>query len=150
MITLNNLPFNVRKYFPTSSSQPQVPKNFAFLFQWSGAHSTLLKELRNGIFLSISVNSGYHNHQGLQPSNMSQWASETQGWKQYLSSDYRHSLKWAQYTQDVKTQYIDLRKLLVHIKGLIFSEPRLLHLPIHSKVVNSLTWYIYFFLFFLF
>ena len=95
MITLNNLPFNVRKYFPTSSSQPQVPKNFAFLFQWSGAHSTLLKELRNGIFLSISVNSGYHNHQGLQPSNMSQWASETQGWKEYLSSDYRHSLKWA-------------------------------------------------------
>ena len=106
--------------------------------------------LRNGIFAAISVNKGCHSHQQLQPSQMiSRWA-QRQLRKERISAieeppHCSHSLWWA------------LRKLRMWRKHKIltpdrwcayqrndFRDPRLLHLPIHRKMLNSLTWYIWF------
>ena len=83
-----------------------------------------IKVLINGILPTISVNKRCHSHQGLQPQPMvSYWALRTLGmWKhRILASD-----NWGAYQRND------------------FSEPRLLHLPIQGKVLNSLTWDIWF------
>ena len=129
---------------------------------WVGKrHSTLLKlylKISHIIFpgrcweMNISCHiseQGCHNHQWLELSNVIWSAWGNSGRKRISAigqpSDCSHSLGWT------------LRKLRLLQKHRIlapdrwsayqrndFSEPRFLHLPIHRKALNSLTWDILF------
>ena len=109
-------------------------------------HVSCMKALRN-ISCHISKQ-GCHSHQWLQPSNMSWWAWGNSERKRVSAieqpSDWSHS------------PMVSLRKLRMWKYRILspdrwgtyqrnnFRQPRLLHLPIHRKALNSLTWDIWF------
>ena len=105
--------------------------------------------MRNGLLPAMSVNKGCHSHQRLQPQpKVTWWAprelrkekntchlaairlqprprlspEETPMWKHWILA----LESWGAYQRND------------------FSEPRFLHLPMHRKVLNSLTWDIWF------
>ena len=59
-----------------------------------------------------------------------------------------HSLWWTLRNTGCEKHKMLPQTAEIHVKGICdrhnFSEPRLLHLPIHRKVLNSLTWDIWF------
>ena len=102
--------------------------------------------LRNGIFPAISTNKGCHSQQWLQPCNVSQWAKEIQGWKEYLPSSSHQTAATPCGEPWGNSRCVQI--LAPDSWGAYqrndFSEPRLLHLPIHRKALNSLTWGVWF------
>ena len=90
-----------------------------FILRWR----ILFIPLIDKILPAISVNNRCHSHQWLQPS--------------------KGDLVSPEGTQDVKTQILAPDSWAAYQRN-DFSEPRLLHLPIHRKVINSLTWDIQF------
>ena len=104
---------------------------------------------KNGIFPAISVNKGCHSHWQLQPPGwltVEPWGNSgkkripaiQQPW------DYRHSLWWTLKKLRMWKYMILAPDSWGTYQRQDFREPRLLHLPIHRKVLNSLTWDIWF------
>ena len=104
---------------------------------YSGCFWCVCMKLRNAIFPAISVNkdvtviSDCSNHEW--------WAGmpkDTQEGKEYLPFSSH------------QTSHSPKHRILAPDRGLYqrndFSEPRLFHLPIHRKVLNSLIWDIWF------
>ena len=103
--------------------------------------------VRNGIFPAISVN---HD---VTISNCSppMWASETRGNSRrrripeiWQPSSCNHFLRELKGAQDVKKHRILAPDSWDTRERNGFSEPRLLHLPIHRNVLNSLAWDVWF------
>ena len=61
-----------------------------------------------------------------------------------IRSQCSHSLWWAPRNEDVKTHRRLAPDSWAAFERSDFSEPRFLHLPIHRKVLSSLTWDIWF------
>ena len=106
---------------------------------------------KNGIFPAISVNKGCHSHWQLQPPGwltVEPWGNSgkkripaiQQPW------DYRHSLWWTLKKLRMWKYMILAPDSWGTYQRQDFREPRLLHLPIHRKVLNSLTWDIWFYI----
>ena len=94
------------------------------------------------MFLAISVNKGCHSHQLLQPPGNS-------GRKKYLPSTSHqttatpHGEPWKNSGCENTGYWPQIAEM--HLKAIISeSKPRLLRLPIHRKVLNSLTWEFWF------
>ena len=100
----------------------------------------------NGIFPAMSINKGCHSHQWLQPSNVSWWALRKLKAEKntcHLAAIRPQPLPVVspEENQDVKIQAPDSSGAYQRND---FSEPRLFHLPIYRKALNSLTWDIWF------
>ena len=104
---------------------------------------------RNTVFPAISVNKGGHSHQRLQPSKVNIWAlrklrAENSICQLASSRLQPFPKEWALR----KLSMWKCRILIPDSWGAYqrndFGEPRLLHLPIHRKVINTLTLDIWF------
>ena len=109
------------------------------IYKWNGIFI-------NGIFPATSINKGCHSHQWLRPSNVSWWALRklrAENNTCHLAANSLQPLPMvsAKETMGVKIQAPDSWGAYQRDD---FSEPRLLHLPIHRKALNSLTWDIWF------
>ena len=106
------------------------------------------KHLRNGTFPAIFVNKGCDSQKQLQLlPMMSWWAWRNSGKKKNLPSS-SHSTVAAPHGKPWGNSGCENRILAPDswdaYQRNYFSEPRLLHLPIHSKAINSLNWNIWF------
>ena len=95
------------------------------------------------------MNKGCHSHQRLQPPLKESWWALRE-LRKGKNTCHPAALRLQPLpavspaeTQDVKIQDTGPRELRCLSKE-GFNEPRLLHLPIHRKVLNSLTWDIWF------
>ena len=102
----------------------------------------------NGIFPAISIHKECQSHQRLQPSNMSQWALRKLRAEKNICYLAAIRLQPLPAVSPEETQMWKYRILAPNGWGAYqrnyFSEPRLLHLPIHRKALNSLTWDVWF------
>ena len=103
--------------------------------------------MRNGRLPVISVNKGYHSHQLLEPlPTVSWWALRELRKEKNTWHLVAIRLQPLPTVSPEETQ--DMRILASDSWGAYqkndFSEPRLMHPPIHRKALNSLTWDIWF------
>ena len=89
-----------------------------------------------------------HSHQPLQPSNMSSYALKALEGEEYLRFG-SHQVVATSYgelkgAQDMKKHRILAPDSWGACERNGFSEPRLVHLPIHRHVLNSLAWDVWF------
>ena len=108
--------------------------------------------MRNGVFPAISVNKDVTAISCSHPPNVNSWAQRAPRKSSacYLAA-ISHSPQWALRSWRGGWGWGEVWKMRIlapdrwdAYKRNDFNEPRLLHLPIHRKVLNSLTWDIWF------
>ena len=105
--------------------------------------------MRDEIFPAISENKGYHSHQQLQSAQKVDEPWEDSGRKGYLPSNGHHtaatpySEPWGSLGYGGKNGILAPESWGMYQRN-DFTEPRLLHLPMHRKGLTSLTWNIWF------
>ena len=104
--------------------------------------------LRNGLFPAILVNKDVTVIRDCSPP---MWAGEPSGFRKEKNTCDPTGIRLQplhmvspQGAQDVKKHRLAAQDSWDAYERNDFTEPRLLHLPIHRKAQNSLTWYVWF------
>ena len=96
-----------------------------FVLQWI----VLSKDLRNKILPAISINRGYHTHQGLPPSPRVSWGAlraSQEGNKECLPSSSHQTAAFLMVSpQDMESTGYRSQRAEVHLKGMISLSPEL-------------------------
>ena len=140
-----HLAWRVEKQLSTHSQGEVSGNNIALVIKGNSLHSRTLSFEpflpRNGTFPAISVDKRCHSHQQLQPPHKVSWwvLKELRKERMPASNSHQTTVNPEGGSECEKHRKRVLDNLGAY-QGNDFSEPRLLHLLIHRKVLNSLTW----------